>query len=211
MLVLHWNVDFLALEMKIFSTISLVTKPVYFYRFCNKLARRSINSMDANKEEDSDTDVKDLYSGEEPGAASEHYLVADDADDDLSDVGELQSVPRKRSGTISRLKKEIKKQQKASQIEAVKAAEATCSSDDAGNSSNVSESESDYAVLPDTDTVSSQNVCFMLKYIILLKNLSHMFKLLRSHVETNIGADITPCFYFMFLGNHAISTLWVIF
>ena len=101
---------------------------------------------------DSDGDVQDLHSGEEPGAASEHFLVADDADDDLSDTGEWKGAPRKRSGTISRLKKEIKKEQlRATQVELVKASNANLSSDDAGNSSNLSESESDYGIITDPE------------------------------------------------------------
>lgn len=109
----------------------------------------------AEVEADSDGDVQDLHSGEEPGAGCEHYLIANDADDDLSDIGEPKNVPRRRSGTINRLKKEIRKQQRASQVEMVKAAAGATpilSSDDAGNSSNVSESESDYGLIPDTDT-----------------------------------------------------------
>lgn len=124
--------------------------------------------MDTNMEvgADSDGDIQDLDSGEEPGAACEHYLIADDADDDLSDIGESRIVPRKRSGTISRLKKEIKKQQRASQIDVVKATSSNWSSDDAGNSSNFSESESDYGVIPDTDT-STVSLLFLLMCIVV--------------------------------------------
>lgn len=100
---------------------------------------------------DSDTQVIDVLSGEEPGACSEHYLVAcdefGDVDDDQDVTEGKNKARRKHSSTINKIKRDIKRQEhKSNHLESLKTADSYASSDDAANSStsaNVSESENE--------------------------------------------------------------------
>lgn len=99
-------------------------------------------------------DVGEVEPGSEPGAGSEHYLSTVDAfedfdvesDDDNTSLPNGDIVPkrRKRSGTIKKIKKQIRKCQSAE--DPVKALRNSSLVDDtAGNSSstNLSETDSD--------------------------------------------------------------------
>lgn len=100
------------------------------------------------KEEDVSEPEIDIDPGHEPGGNSDHYLVIDDEDEESEPCG------RRRSSTISKLKKARKQEEKQlRKIDSLKVQDNYISSDDAGNSSNVSESESDYGPNIDSDQV----------------------------------------------------------
>lgn len=87
--------------------------------------------------------------GTEPGAGSEHYLIADDDDDGLETCENNNGSRyeyRRRTSTISKIKKQIRKRNKSgNNIDLLRASDSYASSDDANSSTsaNVSESESD--------------------------------------------------------------------
>jgi len=131
--------------------------------------------METSRESPVPDDIPDeVPQGEEPGASAEHYLGHTDSYEDLEDAvynGDIYH--RKKSGTISSIKKETRRREKAQEkrkdaMHGLRSSDAYASSDDgaAGSSTSatLSENESDYtasqemlASTPTSSTIDKVN------------------------------------------------------